>query len=229
MKFSVLIPCYNEKEYILKVLKKVNEQKKNYDLEIIVSDDYSNDGTLEILKRDKQLYDKLVECNINLGKGSAIKNALQYITGDVVIIQDADLEYDPNDFKILFEPFLKNNADVVYGSRFQGSSIKRVLYFRNRMANGVITFLSNLLTNLNFTDVETGYKVFKAQVLKGLNLQENSFAFEIESTMKIAKKKLVIFEVGISYKGRTIDEGKKIKFIDGIKAVISIFKYKFFS
>ena len=151
------------------------------------------------------------------------------LEGEITIIQDADLEYNPSDYEKLLGPFYENSADIVYGSRFQGESHKRVLYFRNRLANSVITFISNIFTNLNFTDVETGYKVFKTEILKDLDLKENTFTFEIESTMKISKKNYRIFEVGISYEGRTVEEGKKIKFVDGIKAILAIFKYKFFS
>ena len=229
MKISILVPCYNEKDYILEVLKNINKQKDFFNLEIIISDDCSNDGTLQILENNKSLFDKIITSKKNLGKGHAIKNAINFITGDVVIIQDADLEYSPNDYEKIIEPFLNNNADVVYGSRFQGSSKKRIIYFKNKVANVVITFICNLMTNLNFSDVETGFKVFKVDLLKKINLKENTFSFEIEVTMKISKFKVKIYEVGISYNGRTVEEGKKIKFIDGLKAIYSIFKYKFFN
>ena len=227
MKITILIPCYNEKKYILTVLENVNRQKKNYNLEIIVSDDCSDDGTLEILRENKKYYDRLLEGEKNLGKGAAIKRGLNHLNSDVTIIQDADLEYNPRDYEKLIKPFYEAKADVVYGSRFQGSSLKRVLYFRNRLANAAITFISNFFTNLNFTDIECGYKAFSTKILKNLNLQENSFTFEVETTMKIAKLNLKIFEVGISYEGRTTEEGKKIRFLDGVKAIMSIFKYKF--
>jgi glycosyltransferase involved in cell wall biosynthesis len=229
VKISILVPCYNEKDYILEVLKNINKQKDFFNLEIIISDDCSNDGTLQILENNKNLYDKIITSKKNLGKGHAIKNAINFITGDVVIIQDADLEYSPNDYEKIIEPFLNNNADVVYGSRFQGSSKKRIIYFKNKVANVIITFICNLMTNLNFSDVETGFKAFKVDLLKKINLKENTFSFEIEVTMKISKFKVKIYEVGISYNGRTVEEGKKIKFIDGLKAIYSIFKYKFFN
>jgi len=154
--------------------------------------------------------------------------AIPHISGEVTLIQDADLEYDPNDYSIIFEPFIKDDADVVYGTRFNTGKKVRIFYYINRIANFIITTLVNFLTNINFTDVETGYKAFKTEYLKKFNLKEDSFSIEIEITMKLAKiKSLKIYEVGISYAGRTYEEGKKIKMIDGIKAIIGIFKYRF--
>ena len=225
MKISVIIPVYNEEKYILEVLNRINNQKKNVDLEIIIADDASNDKTLEIIKENKNLYEKLIENKINQGKGSAIISALEHVSGDYVIIQDADLEYDPCDYNKLLEPVKKFGADVVYGSRFQGSEAKRILYFKNRIANYILSFLVSLITNINFSDVETGYKLIKSEIIKNLDLCEKSFAIEIEITMKLAKKKLKFFEVGISYNGRTFEEGKKIKMIDGFIALYKIFYY----
>ena len=228
MKISVIVPCYNEEKYIIEVLKKISLQKDTFNIEVIVSDDKSTDNTLDILKSSSNLYDKLVIGEINKGKGAAIKLALEKVTGDIVLIQDADLEYSPEDYKNLLLPFFNNKADVVYGSRFSGSAEKRILYFHHRIANFLITLFSNLLTNLNFQDIETGYKVFKTDILKRLDLKENSFSFEVEVTQKIAKLSLRIFEVGISYSGRTYTEGKKITVLDAFKAIYCIIKYRFF-
>lgn len=229
MKISILIPTYNEESYILQTLKRVNEQKSKLNLEIVISDDGSTDQTISILNNNKYLFDKLVSNKKNQGKGAALKIGLNNCSGDIIIIQDADLEYNPEEFSDLIDPFLKNEADVVYGSRFLGNKTKRVLYFKNRIANFFLTMLVNLLTNLNFTDVETGYKAFRKDILKDIVLKENSFTFEIEFTMKIAKLKKRIYEVGISYNGRTVEEGKKIKVKDGFLALYSIFKYRFFN
>lgn len=229
MKISILIPTYNEESYILQTLKRVNEQKSKLNLEIVISDDGSTDQTISILNNNKYLFDKLVSNKKNQGKGAALKIGLNNCSGDIIIIQDADLEYNPEEFSDLIDPFLKNEADVVYGSRFLGNKTKRVLYFKNRIANFFLTMLVNLLTNLNFTDVETGYKAFRKDILKDIELKENSFTFEIEFTMKIAKLKKRIYEVGISYNGRTVEEGKKIKVKDGFLALYSIFKYRFFN
>tara|TARA_B100001250_G_C19783154_1_gene782849 strand:+ start:110 stop:799 length:690 start_codon:yes stop_codon:yes gene_type:complete len=227
MKISIIIPVYNEEKYILDVLNRINIQRKNIDLEVIISDDASNDKTIEIIKQNNNLYEKLVENEVNKGKGSAIISALEYVTGDYVLIQDADLEYDPKDYIKLIEPIKEFNADVVYGSRFKGSEAKRILYFKNRIANFILSFLVSLITNINFSDVETGYKVIKSDILKTLNLKEKSFAIEIEITMKLAKKELKFYEVGISYNGRTFEEGKKIKMKDGFIALYKIFYYSF--
>ena len=227
MKISVIIPVYNEERYILEVLNRINNQRKNLDLEIIIADDGSKDKTLEIIKQNKNLYEKLIENKINNGKGSAIISALKHVSGDYIIIQDADLEYDPIDYTKLIEPVKKFGADVVYGSRFQGSEAKRILYFKNRIANHILSFLVSVITNINFSDVETGYKLIKSGILKNLNISENSFAIEIEITMKLSKKKLKFFEVGISYNGRTFEEGKKIKMSDRFIALYKIFYYAF--
>ena len=229
MKISIIIPVFNEEKYILEVLRKVNEQKNNFNLEIIVSDDCSTDGTQDILRKNYTLYDKIIFNKNNCGKGAAIINSIDHITGDYIIIQDADLEYDPQDYLKLINPVKFQNADVVYGTRFKGSEAKRVLYFKNRFANFILSLLASLLTNINFSDIETGYKLIKTNHFKEINLKEKSFAIEVEITMKLAKKNLKFFEVGISYNGRTYEEGKKISFIDGLIALQKIFYYKFFS
>ena len=228
MKITIIIPCYNEDRFIFNVLEKVNLQKNQFNLEIIVVDDCSTDKTISILKENENLYDKLITCDHNEGKGHAIQQAIPHITGEITLIQDADLEYDPRDYGVLFAPFFEDNADVVFGSRFNTGKKVRVFYYANKIANFIITNLVNCLTNVNFSDVETGYKAIKTDYLKKLKLKENSFAIEIEIVMKLAKiKSLRIYEVGISYAGRTYDEGKKIKASDGLKAVLSILKYKF--
>ena len=228
MKISIIIPVYNEKDYILEVLKSVNQQKNKFDLEIIVSDDSSNDGTKDLLKKNEELYDIILFNKKNKGKGSAIINALNLTSGDYILIQDADLEYNPSDYSKLFEPAINMDADVVYGTRFKGSEAKRILYFRNRLANFFLSFLVSLLTNINFSDIETGYKLIKSKLIKDINLKENSFAIEVEITMKLAKKNIKFYEVGIGYNGRTYEEGKKISLKDGFIALYKILYYKFF-
>ena len=228
MKISVIIPIFNEKLTIIELLKKVNQEKNKYNIEIIVSDDGSNDGTVELLNKNSTLYDKKTISEKNYGKGHAIKKALEIATGEITLIQDADLEYDPNNYSKILGPILNNHADIVYGSRFAGSEARRLFYYKNQIANKLLTFLVNILTNINFSDVETGMKVFKTNVLRDLNIISEDFQFEIEVTMKISKINLRIYEVGISYQGRTYAEGKKIKFIDFIMAIYAIFKYKFF-
>ncbi len=229
MLISIIIPCYNEEKYILEILKRVNQQKTKFNLEIIISDDCSRDKTNEILKQNKNFYDKLIINSKNQGKGAAIKKALQFCSGDIVLIQDADLEYDPRDYKDLISPFIESGADVVYGSRFTGTFARRVIYYKNQIANKFLTFLVNLLTDKNFTDIECGYKVFKKEILEKCNLKENTFTFETEVTMKVSKKNYIIYEVGVSYSGRTVEEGKKIKLKDGFLAIYTIFKYRFFN
>lgn len=228
MRISIIIPVYNEEKFILEVLKKVNQQKKRFNLEIIVCDDCSNDQTKNILLENKDFYDKILFNDINMGKGSAIIKALNEVSGDYVLIQDADLEYNPEDYEKLISPVIKNEAEVVYGTRFKGSEAKRILYFKNRAANFILSLLVSVLTNINFSDIETGYKLIKTSIIKSLNLKENTFAIEVEITMKLARHKLRFFEVGISYNGRTYEEGKKISIKDGFIALQKIFYYKFF-
>ena len=229
MKLSIIIPVYNEKNYILTVLEKVNKQKDKFDIEIIVTDDGSTDGTVDIIKNNKQLYDKAIFNERNEGKGSAIKESLNHVTGDYVLIQDADLEYNPDEYKNLISPIIDYNAEIVFGSRFKGGKPERVLYFKNRVANFFLSLLVSILTDINFSDVETGYKLIKTSKLKSLNLNEKSFGIEIEIVMKLAKTNSNFYEVGISYHGRTYEEGKKIRFIDGIVALYKVFYYKFFN
>ena len=232
MKISIVVPLYNEERTIINILSKIqNEIKKlnEFNFEVIIINDGSNDNSKKLLEENSNLYNTLISFNKNRGKGFAIKEGLKKISGEIILIQDADLEYLPHNYKNLLEPFKEYEAQVVYGSRFKSTEASRVLFFWHMIANKIITFCSNIFSNLNLTDVETGYKVFRSDILKKIDLKENSFAFEIEITQKIAKikPKLRIFEVGISYFGRTYDEGKKIGFKDALSALISIFKHSF--
>lgn len=226
MKLSVVIPCYNESATIKLIVEAVR-QSPYPDKEIIIVDDYSQDGTRDILRNEIcNLVDKILYHDRNQGKGAALRTGIQAATGDLVIIQDADLEYDPNEYARLVEPIISNRADVVFGSRFLGGEPHRVLYFWHRVGNGVLTLMSNMFTNLNLTDMETCYKVFRREVIQGIKIEENRFGFEPEVTAKIAKlKELRIYEVGISYYGRTYAEGKKIGWRDGFRALWCIVKY----
>ena len=228
MKVSIIIPCFNEEKTIEKIIEKVLNLK-DINLEIIVIDDGSSDLSKDILeKKLKNKINILILNEKNYGKGYSIRKGIKVATGDVLIIQDADLEYDPADFYKLIKPFKEGFADVVYGSRFIGTEEKRVLYFWHTLGNKILTFLSNIFTNLNLTDMEVCYKAFKAEVIKEIDLEENRFGFEPEITAKIAKKKLKIFEVGIKYYSRTYLEGKKINWKDGISAFYCILKYNLF-
>ena len=228
MKISVLIPCYNEEETIEKIVNKILDLK-DLDLEIIIVDDYSTDSSRNIIQTKlKDKFDKLILNDKNFGKGYSIRKGIEAASGEVLIIQDADLEYDPKDYQKLLEPFKLGVADVVYGSRFIGSDQKRVLYFWHTVGNKFLTFFSNVFTNLNLTDMEVGYKAFKMDVIKSINLKENRFGFEPEVTAKIAKKNLRIYEIGISYFGRKYIEGKKITWRDGFSAIRCILKYNLF-
>jgi len=224
-KLSIIIPVFNEINYIEVILKKVNLQKKKFDMQIIVSDDCSNDGTYEFLLNNKHLYNQLVKGESNKGKGAAIKRAMNFIDGDITIIQDADLEYNPEDYKNLLLPFYRLDADVVYGNRFSGKNYQRVHLFSHKIANKIITLATNFFTNINFSDVETGYKCFKTKIFKNILLNETSFGFEIEITKKISKLNAKIFEVPISYNGRNYNEGKKIRFKDALRALYCVLKY----
>jgi glycosyltransferase involved in cell wall biosynthesis len=229
-KLSVVVPCYNEKETIELIVKKIEDSLNIYNFsnyEIIIIDDYSTDGTrdkLENLKINKNI--KIILHDQNLGKGAAIQTAIQNVSGDLLLIQDADLEYDPFDYNKLLLPFFETDADIVYGSRFLGGGkYVRIHFFWHYLANKILTFLCNLFINLNLTDMETGYKVFKISALKNINLIEKSFAFEPEVTIKLAKKKYKFYEVPISYNGRSYEEGKKIGLKDAFIALKSIILY----
>tara|TARA_B110000444_G_scaffold242695_1_gene260279 strand:- start:67 stop:765 length:699 start_codon:yes stop_codon:yes gene_type:complete len=229
-KLSIIIPVYNEENTIQAILKRINECKINdLDFEIIIVNDGSTDGTLKIIKENEKLFNHFINIEKNNGKGFAIKSGLKFATGDYIILQDADLEYDPSEYSKLLNPIISNKADVVYGSRFLGNDERRVLYFWHTLGNKFLTLLSNMLSNLNLTDMEVCYKVFKAEVIKNINLQENKFGFEPEVTAKIAKKNIKIYEVGIKYFGRKYSEGKKITWKDGFSAIRCIIKYNLFN
>ena len=228
MKVSIIIPCYNEETTIKEIINKINTQS-NIDKEIIVVDDNSQDKTREILQQDiKKSIHKIILNDKNYGKGYSIKKGIEIASGDCILIQDADLEYNPSDYNKLLDPIINNVADVVYGSRFIGTSKRRVLYFWHTVGNKFLTLLSNMFSNLNLTDMEVGYKVFRSKVLKEIELQENRFGFEPEITAKIAKKNIRIYEVGINYFGRKYSEGKKITWKDGFSAIRCIVRYNLF-
>ncbi|MBC8022189.1 MAG: glycosyltransferase family 2 protein [Burkholderiales bacterium] len=228
MKLSVVIPCYNEIATIDRLLAAVRAST-HADKEIIVVDDGSTDGTRERIQGAlRPLIDQLVLHERNQGKGAALRNGIRVATGDVVIIQDADLEYDPNEYPKLLAPIAEDRADVVFGSRFMGAQPHRVLYFWHRLGNGFLTLLSNMLTNLNLTDMETCYKAFRRSVIQSIEIEEDRFGFEPEITAKVAKMGCRIYEVGISYYGRTYAEGKKIGYRDGFRAIYCILKYNLF-
>jgi glycosyltransferase involved in cell wall biosynthesis len=229
MKLSILIPCFNERNTIDEILSRV-EACAHQPKEIIVIDDYSTDGTRDILsKRASRDSERIIFHERNQGKGAALRTGIAAATGDIVITQDSDLEYDPSEIPRVIEPIIAGRADVVYGSRFVGGEAHRILFFWHRIGNGVLTLMSNMLSNLNFSDIETGYKAFRAEIVKSIELEESRFGFEPEITAKIAKIPNVrIYEVGISYYGRTYAEGKKISWKDGFSALYCIVKYNIF-
>jgi len=227
MKLSVVIPVYNEKTTIMEVLERV--RRADLPKEIIVVDDGSTDGTREILQAIPPSADlKIILLPGNSGKGAALRAGFAAVSGDIVVIQDADLEYDPAEYGNLIQPILANKADIVFGSRFLGGP-HRVLLFWHSVGNWILTTLSNMLTDLNLTDMETCYKVFRAEILKKITLRENRFGFEPEFTAKVSKARCRIYEVPISYSGRDYSEGKKIGWKDGAAAIYFIFKYRFFN
>ncbi len=224
MKLSIVIPVYNERNTILEILQRVREV--DLPKEIIVVDDFSTDGTRQVLESLPPSGDvKVLYQPRNLGKGAALRAGFEMVSGDIVVVQDADLEYDPGEYPELIRPILQNKADVVYGSRFL-SGPHRVLYFWHSVGNRVLTTLSNMLTDLNLTDMETCYKVFRAELLRRIKFRENRFGFEPEFTAKVAKARCRIYEVPISYSGRDYSEGKKIGWKDGIAALFVILKYR---
>ena len=231
-KLSIIIPCYNEKNTITQIINKVIDSINYYNIvryEIIVVDDFSKDGTREILNSFKNTPNlKILFHEENFGKGFAIKTAIKSVTGDIVLIQDADLEYDPYDYNKLLLPFFETNADVVYGSRFLGGGkYVRIHFFWHYLANKILTLICNLFTNLNLTDMETGYKAFKTESVKKINIEEKTFSFEPELTIKFAKNKCKFFEVPITYNGRSYEEGKKIGLKDAFIALKTIILYSF--
>lgn len=225
MKLTIVIPCYNERSTIESIVTAVKNSPVA-DKEIIVVDDYSVDGTRDIL-RDKiaPLVDTIIYHEFNQGKGAALRTGFKAATGDVVVVQDADLEYDPKEYPKLMEPILRDKADVVFGSRFMGGEPHRVVYFWHCVGNRFLTLLSNMFTNINLTDMETCYKMFRREVIQGIAIEENRFGFEPEITAKVARGNYRIYEVGISYYGRTYAEGKKIGWRDGFRAIYAIVKY----
>ncbi len=225
MKVSIVIPCYNEKSTIEKIVEAVCNSPLECK-EIIVVDDCSQDGTKTVLQeRLSQVVDRIIYHPMNRGKGAALRSGFAAATGDIILVQDADLEYDPADYPALLEPLMSGKADAVFGSRFLGARPHRVLFFWHMVGNKFLTLLSNMFTNLNLTDMQTGYKAFKAPLIKSIQIEEDSFSVEPEIVAKVAKLGCRIFEVGISYYGRTYEEGKKIGWRDGFRALHAIIKY----
>ncbi len=224
MKLSIVIPCYNEKDTIQKILERVKASP--LDKEIIIVDDGSTDGTREILATQiAHQVDRIIFHEHNQGKGAALRSGFAAVHGDIVIIQDADLEYDPAEYEQLIKPILDGKADVVYGSRFRGGQPRRVSYYWHSIGVRFLTWLSNIFTNINLSDLETGYKVFRRDIIQSITIEENRFGFEPEITAKVAKMKCRIYEVGISYSGRSYEAGKKLGWKDGFRAIWCILKY----
>jgi glycosyltransferase involved in cell wall biosynthesis len=225
MKVSIVIPCYNEKDTIEKIVEAVRDAPLT-SREIIVVDDCSEDGTQAVLReRISSMVDRIIYHPVNQGKGAALRSGFAAATGDFILVQDADLEYSPEDYPVLLEPLMSGKADAVLGSRFMGGRPHRVLFFWHMVGNKFLTLLSNMLTNINLTDVETGYKAFKAPLIKSIRIEEDGFGVELEIIAKLARTGCRIYEVGISYSGRTYAEGKKINWKDGLRAIYAIFKY----
>lgn len=225
MKLTIVIPCYNEKETIQDIVDAVKAAPVA-DKEIIIVDDFSTDGTRDVLRSsiEKQVH-KVIYHERNQGKGAALRTGFREAQGDVVVVQDADLEYDPQEYPQLMEPIVKGRADVVFGSRFMGAQAHRVVYFWHMIGNKFLTLMSNMFTNINLTDMETCYKMFRREIIQSITIEEDRFGFEPEITAKVARKGCRIYEVGISYYGRTYAEGKKIGWRDGFRAIYAILKY----
>tara|TARA_Y200000002_G_C22680553_1_gene663885 strand:+ start:2564 stop:3256 length:693 start_codon:yes stop_codon:yes gene_type:complete len=229
MKISIIIPCYNEEKTIKLLVEKVLKFIL-YEKEIIIIDDCSTDNSREIISTLAK-HNPIIKyffLKKNLGKGAALKKGFGEADGDIILIQDADLEYDPKDYTALIKPFKETDADIVYGSRFIGGEFVRLNFFWHFLANKILTFITNIVTNLNMSDMETGYKVFKKDVIKSIEIKEKSFGVEPEITVKLAKKKFIFYEVPISYRGRSYEDGKKITLADAFVAIYCIFKYRFF-
>ena len=225
MKVSIVIPCYNEKDTIEKIVEAVRNAPLT-SREIIIVDDCSEDGTQAVLReRISSMVDRIIYHPANQGKGAALRSGFAAATGDFILVQDADLEYSPEDYPVLLEPLMSGKADAVLGSRFMGGRAHRVLFFWDMVGNKFLTLLSNICTNINLTDIETGYKAFKAPLIKSIRIEEDGFGVEPEIIAKLARTGCRIYEVGISYSGRTYAEGKKISWKDGVRAVYAIFKY----
>lgn len=233
MKLSIVIPVYNEVNTLEEIIRRVRTVDVGLEKEIVLVDDYSTDGTRDLYAKiaadGSAVPARVFMHEKNMGKGAALRTGFEHVTGDIVLIQDADLEYDPQDYPALLKPILDGKADVVYGSRFVGGEAHRVLFFWHMVANKFLTTLSNMMTNLNLTDMETCYKVFRREVLDGIRIKSNRFAFEPEITAKVAKGRWRVYEVGISYAGRDYDEGKKITAWDGVKALGAILRFRFFN
>jgi len=225
MKVSIVIPCYNEKNTIEQIVEAVRNAPLE-SREIIVVDDCSQDGTQAVLKEKiSQMVDQVIYHPVNRGKGAALRSGFAAANGDIILVQDADLEYSPDDYPVLLEPLMSGKADAVFGSRFMGGRPHRVLFFWHMAGNKFLTLLSNMFTNLNLTDMETGYKAFKASVIKSIRIEEDRFGVEPEIIAKLARTGCRIYEVGISYSGRTYAEGKKVSWKDGVRAIYAILKY----